>query len=694
MTTENINFAVTANQSSAGDYLPIDSDTLGGCTVTNGSAYAVEYSTGGAWTTIAASGSATINTGAIATTSLRFRKKTGDSTPVVLSVAVTHPGTTPAQLATDAAGNLSFALPLGASASVNKPVDAAHELPVWLRGEYLYNSMSHDNVIVKDGVMWCVAWKDSLNAFLFRRPVNSSVWSYFDLGTISGNPLSTAVSDSHNFLSIAISGDGKIHISGNMHNNALRYVVCNSVANWNSAGAWSSGSMVGTQESDVTYPCFIDTVDGNLLFFYRDGVSSNGLGYINKYDKSTGLWTRLSTLFGNGKVPTHANSTSNAYPSRFVLDATGRLHVTFTWRGAGTADDNWAISYAYSDDKGVTWKKSDGSTYSLPIQPATSDVVLNTASSGSGLLNSALNGLSVDAAGKVHAVCMRRDGSSYTQFYYITNKSGSWVTTAVTGWDYTYDISVNPISNIVARPDIACMPDGRVLIIYRHSARERGALWALDVTNTSYTRRFKLVDVDLQAYEPVYSGQALRETGRLVMLCCVCQANGNASTDGEYYIANNWYSQLGFIIDTQASPDSRVPRMELIGCHSANNTSTSGTNIVSTSDVAVLARAPFPMDSSGAKPMFRVRAMVRQNTSGTGTISVAETQIGGTSSTTPTLVRSTLSTVAPLVSPLLASRKFTPDQTYRTGYIDLMAKVSAGSMDVFGVQIDVLKLAN
>lgn len=116
---ETIGFPVTANQSSAGDYLPIDSDTLAGCTVTNSSAYAVEYSTGGAWTTIAAGGSATINTGAIATTSLRFRKKTGDSIPVVLSVAVTHPGTTPAQLATDAAGNVA-----GFSDTINGGVSA------------------------------------------------------------------------------------------------------------------------------------------------------------------------------------------------------------------------------------------------------------------------------------------------------------------------------------------------------------------------------------------------------------------------------------------------------------------------------------------------------------------------------------------------------------------------------------------
>lgn len=121
MATENINFAVTANQSSAGDFLPIDSDTLAGCTVTNGSAVAVEYSTGGAWTTIAAGASATVNTGAIATTSLRFRKKTGDSYPVYIGVSVVHPGVVPAQIATDAGGNV-----IGFAGSVCFRDNAAH----------------------------------------------------------------------------------------------------------------------------------------------------------------------------------------------------------------------------------------------------------------------------------------------------------------------------------------------------------------------------------------------------------------------------------------------------------------------------------------------------------------------------------------------------------------------------------------
>ena len=129
---ETIGFPVTANQSSAGDYLPIDSDTLAGCTVKNSSAYAVEYSTGGAWTTIAAGGRATINTGAIATTSLRFRKKTGDSIPVVLSVAVTHPGTTPAQLATDAGGNVSGLVGPGGAVVSRLSMLGGH---VWVAGD-------------------------------------------------------------------------------------------------------------------------------------------------------------------------------------------------------------------------------------------------------------------------------------------------------------------------------------------------------------------------------------------------------------------------------------------------------------------------------------------------------------------------------------------------------------------------------
>ena len=137
---ETIGFPVTANQSSAGDYLPIDSDTLAGCTVTNSSAYAVEYSTGGAWTTIAAGGSATINTGAIATTSLRFRKKAGDSIPVVLSVAVTHPGASMAKIATDAWGNTigiqsaaGNILPVAAAPKANW-IRKAADLTTWQLG--------------------------------------------------------------------------------------------------------------------------------------------------------------------------------------------------------------------------------------------------------------------------------------------------------------------------------------------------------------------------------------------------------------------------------------------------------------------------------------------------------------------------------------------------------------------------------
>lgn len=566
------------------------------------------------------------------------------------------------------------------------PSTVVSELPGWLRSSYIYNCMSHDNVVYAAGYLWAVWWADSQNPILGRKTLGARTWDTFDLSTISGNPIGAVGYDSHFFLSLGVSSDGKIHVTGNMHNTALRYAVCSSVTGWNVAGNWAAGTMVGSQETDVTYPTFIDT-DSGLLFFYRDGVSSNGNGYINKYNATTGTWSRACQLFGNGQVAGSVNPTSNAYPTRFVVDKRGTIHVAFTWRNTGAADANWAVCYAKSSDGGATWTDRSGSAYALPIQPQTSDVLMSSAVTGSGLLNQQLNGLSVDAGGALHCTFLMRDSSNNTQIYYITNRSGSWTSTPITNWAYNYNITVNPISNVVARPDIACMPDGRVIIIYRHNALERGAIWGLDITDLTNVFRFKVCDLDTQAYEPAYSGQCLRKLGRLVMLVNVCQANGPTSTDGEYQSDYLWYSNLGFVINTQARPDSSVPFMERIGGFSnfaasqtVSNTTSPGTQI----GTAI----PIPPETSGAKRMYRLRAAYKQNTSGTLTLLGREVGSGQ-------LVRmmaATETTVTSRVSPLIASQNFVPGSAYASGYLEFYALPSANSAVVYGVDLEMLRL--
>jgi hypothetical protein len=51
--------------------------------------------------------------------------------------------------------------------------------------------------------------------------------------------------------------------------------------------------MVGGRATSVTYPMFLRSSRGDLLFMYRRGSSGNGLNLVNVYDEKTRTWKRL-----------------------------------------------------------------------------------------------------------------------------------------------------------------------------------------------------------------------------------------------------------------------------------------------------------------------------------------------------------------------------------------------------------------
>ncbi len=94
-----------------------------------------------------------------------------------------------------------------------------------------------------------------------------------DRETASGT--STVVGwDSHNFLTLGIDKDGFIHLSGNVHVNPLTYF--RSTKPNDISEMKQIFEMVGTEEKRTTYPHFMLTKEGELLYHYRDGGSGNG----------------------------------------------------------------------------------------------------------------------------------------------------------------------------------------------------------------------------------------------------------------------------------------------------------------------------------------------------------------------------------------------------------------------------------
>jgi len=214
------------------------------------------------------------------------------------------------------------------------------------------------NSLVSNGTNQFAAFYDSEGrAVLAKRELSAARWQ------IQTTPYRGNVKDAHNCISIALDGDGYLHMSWDHHGNPLRY--CRSVAP-GSLELTEKTAMVGTKESRVTYPEFYLLPGGDLLFLYRDGSSGNGDLVLNRYDVKQRKWIRVqdNLLGGEGQ--------RNAY-WQAAIDAFGAIHLSWVWRETGDVVTNHDIAYAKSADGGRTWRKSNGEICPLPITEATAD---------------------------------------------------------------------------------------------------------------------------------------------------------------------------------------------------------------------------------------------------------------------------------------------------------------------------------
>ena len=165
------------------------------------------------------------------------------------------------------------------------------------------------------------------------------------------------VADAHNVISMAVDGDGYLHVSFDHHGHPLKY--CRSIAPA-SLELGELEPMTGKGEEDVTYPEFHTLPDGNLIFVYRSGYSGEGNMVMNRYDRATRKWQRMHDVLIDGE------GARNAY-WQLCADRFGTLHLSWVWRETWMVETNHDLCYARSLDGGLTWQRSDGTPYSLPI---------------------------------------------------------------------------------------------------------------------------------------------------------------------------------------------------------------------------------------------------------------------------------------------------------------------------------------
>ena len=371
---------------------------------------------------------------------------------------------------------------------------------------------------------------NSVNAVVFRKnslvsDEHTQYVGYYDaerylvlgkreLGTSRWTTRRTAyrgnAADAHNAISIMLDGAGYLHVSWDHHNNALRY------ARGVAPGSLELGGklpMIGADEESVSYPEFYRLPDGNLLFFYRLGGSGRGDLVINRYDVAARRWTRLHTnlITGEGR--------RNAYWQAF-LDHLGTLHLSWVWRESPDVASNHDLAYARSRDGGVTWEKSDGSRYALPIGAGSAEYAARIPEK-SELINQ--TSMAADRDGNPYIASYWRDaGSAVPQYHVVFHGAAGWAVRAFDFRTTAFSLSGQGTKRIpIARPQImvdAGPGDGAPggLLVFRDE--ERGSKVSVVRIRDFAAGKWSVADLtaaSVGAWEPSFDTELWRRNGLL-----------------------------------------------------------------------------------------------------------------------------------------------------------------------------------
>jgi len=266
--------------------------------------------------------------------------------------------------------------------------------------------------------------------------------------------------DSHNSVTLGIDSNGYIHLAGNMHVNPITYF--RSTKPEDISTLQQITSMVGTNENRCTYPHFMNTREGELIFHYRDGGSGDGNEIYNIYNVGTGQWSRLlDTPLTDGQ------GLMNAYQTQPTLLADNWYHVYWVWRDTPDCSTNHDLSYIKSPDL-KNWYNAFGEQIKLPVTLDDKSVIVDPIPVKGGIINLAAS-LCFDKDGSPLMAYHKYDEKGNLQFYTARLSNKKWIIKQLTNWDYRWEFSGNgSINTEVSIGGFRNRGDGKYELDYRH----------------------------------------------------------------------------------------------------------------------------------------------------------------------------------------------------------------------------------
>lgn len=412
------------------------------------------------------------------------------------------------------------------------------------------------NSLVTAGGYQFIAFYDSNTVRLGRRASNAtgaSAWSVFDTGLAPNN-----ITDDHDNVAIAVDGNGRLHMSWGMHNNAMNYrTSAGSVlgASWSNAAlnltapAYWAGT-TATNDNSVTYPEFYNVPKSkDLLVVYRQGVSGNGDSWFARYDAETDSFVKNRVIAGS-------TTNVNAYLNRLAYDDAGLLKATWTWRSTPEFQTNHNTVYGESPDNGLTWRNQSGTSYALPITESAAQIVVPIPQQST-LINQSTMTLDNDGNPVLATWYAPKAAQGDHTRQYMLNyfEDGAWKTSQITDRPTEAKQTDSTVRDL-ARPIVVVDDAGRTLVVMRYkdsassvnggtptSTANNGLVVAISSDNQTW-EYLTLSAANMGDYEPTYDAALWESQNKLSLFYQRLGSDGSATVQVLDWDAKAYFATL------------------------------------------------------------------------------------------------------------------------------------------------------
>lgn len=195
----------------------------------------------------------------------------------------------------------------------------------------------------------------------------AGVWTAGCLQDAAGACVTFLDDNGHNQPSIAVAGDGSIHVFASMHH--VPWIYYRSTVTGDVTSLRDVSAELPDQGVPMTYPVTARTGGGDLYLVARGGRDEATVrdGRLYRYDLATGTWSRI-TVFASA-------TGASVYTDDLEVGDDGRVHVLFEWHRWPAGPYRHAGSYAVYDPADGSWRDAAGTALTLPLRPDSSPAI-------------------------------------------------------------------------------------------------------------------------------------------------------------------------------------------------------------------------------------------------------------------------------------------------------------------------------